>query len=177
MRKLFLALFLLVFAVACGQQAEEAASDEAAAPTVSTEADIQAIEAVQDQEAEVFLSGDANLPHLADNAVLMPPNEHAVVGIEAARAWAAEFFDQFTFNVLDYTDSDIVVAGDTAIERYAGSTTITPNDGGDPEAAGTPPGHPFSGTFKGIHIYERQTDGSWKMAQDIWNFDPAPAGE
>jgi ketosteroid isomerase-like protein len=135
MQKLFSALVLLAFAVACGQQAEEAASDEAAAPTVSTEADVEAIAAVQNQEVEVFLSGDANLPHLADNAVLMPPNEPAVVGIEAARAWATEFF--------------------------------APNDGGDPTSL----------TFKGTHVYERQTDGSWKMAQDIWNYDGAPAGE
>jgi ketosteroid isomerase-like protein len=138
---------------------------------------MQAIAAVQDQEAEVFLSGDANLPHLADNAVLMPPNEHAVVGIEASRAWATEFFDQFTFSVLDYTDKHIVVAGDVAIERYSGSTTFAPNDGGDP-ASGPPEHHPsFSGTFKGIHVYERQTDGSWKMALDIWNYDGAPAEE
>ena len=166
MHKLFSVLFLVLFAVACGQQAQEAASDETA-PTVSTEADMQAIAAVQDQEAEVFRSGDANLPHLADNAVMMPPNEYAVVGIEAARAWATELFDQVTFSVLDYTDKHVVVAGDVAIERYSGSTTFAPNAGGDP----------ISGTFKGIHVYERQIDGSWKMAQDIWNFDPAPAEE
>jgi ketosteroid isomerase-like protein len=167
MHKLVSVLVLLAFAVACGQQAEEVASDEAAAPTVSTEADVEAIAAVQDQEVEVFLSGDANLSHLADNAVLMPPNEPAVVGIEAARAWATEFFDQFTVNVLDYKDKHIVVAGDVAIEQYAGSWTFAPNDGGDPTSL----------TFKGTHVYERQTDGSWKMALDIWNYDGAPVEE
>ena len=77
-------LVLLSFVAACAQPAEEVASDEAAAPTVSTEADKQAIDAVQAQEVVAFTSGDASLPHLADNAVLMPPNEPAVVGIEAA---------------------------------------------------------------------------------------------
>jgi ketosteroid isomerase-like protein len=54
-----------------------------------------------------------------------------------------------------------------AIEQYAGSWTFTPNDGGDP----------ISRTFKGTHVYERQTDDSWKMALDIWNYDGAPAEE
>lgn len=159
-------LMLLLFVAACGQQAEEAASDEAATPAVSTEADMAAIEAVQDLEVVAFTSGDVTLPHLADSAVIMPPGENIVVGIEAARAWAAEFFDNFTFNVLDYTDSDIVVLGDTAIETYAGTATMTPKDG---EA--------ISATYKGVHVYERQADGSWKMSKDIWNFDAAPAAE
>jgi ketosteroid isomerase-like protein len=153
-------LVLLSFGAACAQQAEEVASDEAAVPTVSTEADVAAIEAVQDLEQSTFVSGDASLPHLTDNAVLLPPDESAVVGIEAAQAWAAEFFEQATFDILDYTASDIIVAGDTAIERYGGSVTLTPTGG-----------ESLSGTFKGIHIYERQADGSWKMSQDIWNFD------
>lgn len=167
MHKLVSLLLLLVFAVACGQQAEEAASDETATSTVSTEADVEAIAAVQDQEVEVYLSGDADLPHLADNAVLAPPNEPALVGIEAARAWATEFFDQFTVNVLEYPDKRIVVSGDVAIEHYAGSWTFSPKDGGDPVSA----------RFKGTHVYERQTDGSWKMAHDIWNYDGAPTEE
>jgi len=24
---------------------------------------------------------------------------------------------------------------------------------------------------KGLHVYRRQPDGSWKLAQDIWNSD------
>lgn len=159
-------LVLISFVAACGQQGEQVASDETAAPTVSTEDDVAAIEAVQDLEVATFTSGDTNLPHLTDDAVIMPPGENIVVGIDAARAWAADFFENFTFTVLDYTDSDIVVLGDTAIETYAGNATMTPKDG---EA--------ISATYKGVHIYARQADGSWKMSQDIWNFDAAPAAE
>jgi ketosteroid isomerase-like protein len=25
--------------------------------------------------------------------------------------------------------------------------------------------------IKGIHVYKRQADGSWQMAQDVWNSD------
>lgn len=30
-------------------------------------------------------------------------------------------------------------------------------------------------TGKGVHIYERGPDGSWKIALDIWNHNETPA--
>jgi ketosteroid isomerase-like protein len=44
-----------------------------------------------------------------------------------------------------------------------------------PKAAGA---KPTTETIKGLHVLRRQTDGSWKIIQDIWNNDappPAPA--
>ena len=35
-------------------------------------------------------------------------------------------------------------------------------------------GKPMTETIKGIHIYKRQSDGTWKIAQDVWNTDPPP---
>ena len=35
-------------------------------------------------------------------------------------------------------------------------------------------GEAVTETFKGIHVYRRQADGSWKIAQDAWNMDAAP---
>jgi ketosteroid isomerase-like protein len=162
MRHVVSALVLLSLVAACADQDDEAASSEAGAPAVSTEADIQAISAVRDLEVAAFTSG-GEFSYLADDAVLMPPNAPRVVGIEAIGAWAAEFANQVTFNNLDYTESDIVIAGNWAIERYAASVTMTPAGDGDP----------VSGTNKGIHIYKRQADGSWKMVQDVWNSDQA----
>jgi ketosteroid isomerase-like protein len=31
--------------------------------------------------------------------------------------------------------------------------------------------------LKGIHIYRRQADGSWKITHDAWNFDAPPPME
>jgi ketosteroid isomerase-like protein len=81
------------------------------------------------------------------------------VGHEAVAAWNAEFTGMFDVTG-GYTGSEVVVLGDWAIERYTGEVTLTPAEG---EAA--------TATFKGIHIYQRQADGSWKIAQDIWNMD------
>ncbi|MCZ6702420.1 MAG: hypothetical protein O6940_05190 [Ignavibacteria bacterium] len=43
--------------------------------------------------------------------------------------------------------------------------TITPVDGGES----------IMETGKCIHVYKRQADGTWKIAQDIWNMDNPPA--
>jgi ketosteroid isomerase-like protein len=94
----------------------------------------------------------------------MPPNAPAVSGKAAARAWSQELSQQMTIQAIDYTSADVVIAGDWAIERYAGSLTMTPLGG-----------ETMSETLKGIHIYRRQADGSWKLAQDVWNSDqPLP---
>lgn len=161
MRHIVSTLVLISLVTACASQEQEAASAEGGA-AVSTEADMQAIAAVRDLEVAAFTSG-GDLSYLADDAVLMPPNSPQVAGIEAIGAWAAEFASEITITSLDYTDSDIVVAGDWAIERYAGSVTFVP--AGSEEQ--------ISETLKGIHIYSRQADGSWKMVQDVWNSDQA----
>ncbi len=64
-----------------------------------------------------------------------------------------------------YETDEIEVAGDLTYERYTGRWTVTPKDGSDA----------VEQAFKGIHILRRQTDGSWKIARDIWNSDePLP---
>jgi ketosteroid isomerase-like protein len=97
----------------------------------------------------------------------MPPNEPALVGKEAIRAWLENVYKQFSVQG-KYTPSNIVLAGDWAFERLAFTLTMTPVAGGKPsEEIG-----------KSIHIYRRQADGSWKIAQDIWNTDnPPDAGQ
>jgi ketosteroid isomerase-like protein len=102
---------------------------------------------------------------MADDILLMPPNEPAVVGVPAARAWFATFLRQFKVSAA-YTSSTLVFGGDMAVEHYTGSLTMTPVAGGRPTAD----------VFKGLHVYRRDASGAWKMVQDIWNSDPAPAG-
>lgn len=55
----------------------------------------------------------------------------------------------------------IHIDGDTALERVNYTATIWPGDNAPPiEDAG-----------KGIHVYRRQPNGSWKLTYDIWNSD------
>ena len=146
---------LLAAGLGCYQPVQEA----------TTGADVDAINAVREAEWAAIVAGDvdAHLAVMTDDCIMMPPDEAVVVGHEAVRAWGEEFFAMFEIAGA-YTGAEIVVVGDWAIENYTGALTITPKDGG--EAA--------METIKGIHVYRRQGDGSWKIAQDVWNMDAAP---
>jgi len=146
---------VVVLAAACAQP--EAAPDMAAIE--------QAIQAVRDQEIGGFSSGniDQVLAVITPDVHMMPPNEPAVVGHDAARAWAQAIHAQFDVSGR-YTSSNIIVAGDYVIERFTAELALTPKAGG----AG------MAETLKGIHIYQRQADGSWKIIQDVWNSDAPP---
>ena len=86
-------------------------------------------------------------------------------GLDAVKKWAEEtMFSQASVSGR-YTSSDVTVSGDLAVARYTGELTITPKAGGAP----------VTERLKGIHVMKRQPDGSWKIAQDVWNSD-APAG-
>ncbi len=151
----------LLLALACSQAGEQVSM---------AAADVEAINQVRELEAAT-LSSEAieGLGAVYTNDVrFMPPNEPALMGLQASESWAADFVDEFAGVSLEYTGSDVTVAGDWAIERYAVTATFTPEAGGEAH----------TGNYKGIHIYRRQPDGSWRIAQDIWNSDEAPpAGE
>ena len=101
----------------------------------------------------------------ATDCVYMLPNEPALVGIDAIRSSYASFFDKFTADI-EYPGEKLEVIGDWAFGRFSSKTTITPKDGGKP----------IDDVWKGIHIYRRQPDGSWKYRVVIGNSD-LPRGE
>ena len=131
-----------------------------------TTADVAAIEAVRAQEVAAITSGDTSLAYLTDDAVVMPPGAPQVAGKAALRNWMREFMAAVTIQAATYDQSTITVAGDWAIEHYTGTVTMMPASGG---AAMTE-------SMKGIHVYRRGADGTWKMAMDVWNTDSAPPG-
>jgi uncharacterized protein (TIGR02246 family) len=134
-------------------------------PAADTAADEQAIGAVSAREIASFNSGavDETLAVFTADAVVMSPNEPMHSGADAIRTWLQNMASQFTVSGR-YTDSKITVAGDWAIERYTAVLSLTPKAGGAP----------VEEPMKGIHIYQRQADGSWRIAQDVWNSDAPP---
>lgn len=139
-------------------------------PSAGSEADRQAITDLRQQEITLFSGGDVEkmLSVFTDDLVIMPPNEAAVVGKEAARSWFQTMVQQFKIEGTYTSASDLTINGDWAFERMAFALKLTPTGGG---AA-------IEDVGKGFHVYRRQSDGSWKIAQDIWNSDkPVPAGQ
>lgn len=125
------------------------ARDAAAAHTVA--------EALRDAVNRADVDAIANC--WAMDGVLLPPHHAAVHGRSAITEYFSRVFAarRLTFT---FTDSAVEVFGEVAIERLSYTAVATGPDGETSEDTG-----------KGIHIYRRCADGTWQLAQDIWNSD------
>ena len=123
------------------------------------EADVEAMHQAREHEVAALFRGDLDslaLAFTADCAV-MPPGMPLIRGLDALRSWAEGLAGLEEPQSVVFTDSEVTLAGDWAIERY--SVTATRTDGDQVVS-------------KGIHIYARQPDGTWRIAQDVWNPSP-----
>ena len=112
--------------------------------------------AIQAATAELL----AALAVWSDDGILMPPHHAAVRGRAELQRYFRELFSRTAFK-FSFTSSDIRLAGDLAFERLTYTALSWPALGGPP----------VEDEGKGVHVYRRQTDGSWKLALDIWNSD------
>ena len=101
----------------------------------------------------------------AADGVLMPPHHPPVQGHQAILQYFRSLFSRSKFS-FTFTGSHIHIDGDTALEHVTYAATIRLEGNGSAiEDAG-----------KGLHVYARQPDGSWKLRYDIWNNDrPLPS--
>ena len=107
-------------------------------------------------------ASDANrcLAVWADHGMLMPPNHRSVQGREALDEYFRSLFSLSRFR-FTFTSSQIQLAGDIALERVTYMVVVWPGTGGSP----------VEDFGKGLHVYGRQSNGSWKLTQDIWSSD------
>src|SRR5690349_14014917 len=96
----------------------------------------------------------------AADGVLMPPHHPSVRGHPAIVQYFRDLFTRSRFTFA-FTSSQIHIDGDTALERVTYTATIWPGDD-------TPP---LEDVGKGVHVYRRQSNGSWKLTYDVWNSD------
>jgi ketosteroid isomerase-like protein len=90
----------------------------------------------------------------------MPPHHPSVNGLEAIRTYFRNLFSRSKFN-FTFTSSQLHLSGDTAFERVTYTATIRLK--GDDM--------PVEDIGKGLHVFARQSSGSWKLTHDIWNSD------
>ena len=120
------------------------------------------IEAVREALRTAVNASDVHgvLACWAPDGVLMPPHHPSVQG----HAAIAEYFRSvFARRGLSFTfiESSVTIVGDVAVERLTYSVVArSVSDGGTTDDVG-----------KGLHVYVRQPDGRWRIAQDIWNSD------
>ena len=122
-----------------------------------SEADTRAIRAMTKQYVDTALAGnwDSWTSMLTEKAVFLPPNGAALEGRAAIRAWVMGFAGMATFTapVEEVTGNDKL-----AFARGTYSFAMSPTarmQGGD--------------SGKWLTIYEKQTDGSWRILRNIWN--------
>src|SRR4029079_15485938 len=125
----------------------------------------QAIDQVRQRELATLSDTSVALSSVFSNDIVaMPPNETAVIGRDHLDTWFKEMQKEYAV-AARYPETQITIAGDWAIERYTGEMTMTPRKGGKA----------IQEQLKGIHIYHRQPDGSWRITDDIWNSNAPPA--
>ena len=110
--------------------------------------------------------GDAWVACFTADAVQMPPNAPANVGAENIRGWSGGMLAVFGVEFA-LSPEEVQPAGpEWAFERGTYTITLTPKTGGDP----------IRDVGKYITLYQRQADGTWRMARDIWNSNNPPPG-
>ena len=124
--------------------------------------DVDAVNAVSEAEVQAMLVGDTKTLRsiFTTDCVIMAPNEPMATGHGAVTNWVSGVGSTFDLKG-EYTHRHVDVHGDVAIQRYQALIRLEPKG----------EGHTLDIPMKGIHVMHRQVDGSWKIAQDIWNKD------
>ena len=103
---------------------------------------------------------------VTEDVVLMPPHSQPVVGRQAVIDWFAGVVSQARTKAVGVPQREVTLAGDLAIERGSFTWKVAPASGGSDIED--------HGNF--LAIWQRQSDGAWKVTRNIWNSTlPLPA--
>jgi len=130
---------------------------------VTSGPEVEAVTAWLDRYLAAINAGDVEgwLAFVADDAVIMPPDEPPITGITEIRPRYQEVYARWAFDFTARPD-DIVVAGDLAIVRAFYDETVTPRAAGDPLQ--------FKGSW--LLVLRRQPAGAWKLWRNMWGVIP-----
>jgi uncharacterized protein (TIGR02246 family) len=153
-----LAVSVVVFLVAIGCQREAAAPDTRAADEAAIRtADATTLKAAQAKDV------DHVVINYAEDATWLPPNAPTVHGRDAIRAGWAQFLASPNLTIdWQITKLDVSHSGDLAYVLYSYQLTMQ-----------GPNGKPISDHGKDLAVWQKQSDGSWKMVADAYNSDLA----
>lgn len=154
-------LLLLLTTLSCSKKVSEA----------DLEADKTAIKHVLNQYEAAANSGDFDLwiSLWAPDGVRMPPDAPTRTNVVQITEELTPAFEQFTFEVNITSIEEVRVFGDIGLTRCSYNLSVTPKEGGDKILL-----EPDS---KALTIYERQSDGTWKIIYDCDNSNIAPVSE
>ncbi len=96
---------------------------------------------------------------MADDVVLMPPNEAVLKGKAAVRAWYDQLLTQLRTSDLTITDREVLIGGEWATELAGFEWTLV-------SVAGRP-AVIDRGSY--VQVWHREPDGKWLFARELWN--------
>jgi uncharacterized protein (TIGR02246 family) len=157
MRRLALAALISMLFLACTQAVEQQAT--------TTGPDVEAITAWFEQYNAAVNSGDLEgwMALVADDAVVLPPDELPISGMDELRPLYEAVFGTYAFQFTPRLD-EVVVAGDLAVLRAFYEETLTVRGEGETME--------FSGLW--LMILRKQSDDSWKLWRNMWSVIPPP---
>ncbi len=135
---------------------------------MSTQADVEAISDLRAREVAAAEAGDVEklLAVRTDDFVAMPPGQPPVRGKADVRVFLEGMFNTVTVQE-SVVSEQLIVAGDWAYDRGIFTGTATVQESGDHIA--------LDGKY--LWIAERQADGSWLYAVQMWSDNqPPPSG-
>lgn len=129
--------------------------------STDSEADIAAVNDIWPQYCASLIDGDMDrwISLWADDGIQMPPDTPARKGKEKIREANQLSLDLYHWDIAAINVEETHVAGDWAFSRGNYTWAWTPKDGSEKMA----------GTGKFLTIFQRQDDGSWKIARDCFN--------
>jgi ketosteroid isomerase-like protein len=127
------------------------------------ENDIALIKAVLNQYANSVSNGDIDswISLWADDGTAMPPDAPAMVGKAQILEGTQPDFDQIKMELTIISIEDAKVYGDLGLTRCVYTLKATPKAGGETIDLMSP--------GKALTLYERQSDGNWKITYDCYN--------
>lgn len=96
---------------------------------------------------------------LCDDVVFMPPNETSLYGKDEVMEWLSEYSEHFRVTVVNGTETELVLAGDLAIEQWSYMVAIELIHGNERIRD--------DGRF--FTIWKQEPKGVWKISQTMWN--------
>jgi ketosteroid isomerase-like protein len=110
-------------------------------------------------------SSDSLLVLMAEDVVLMPPNEPVLKGKAAVRAWYEQFLTQLRTSDLTITDREVFIGDEWATELASFEWALVPVAGG--------PAVIDRGSY--AQVWHREPDGRWLFSREMWNSTTPPA--
>lgn len=139
---------------------------EADRPEPSIDVERKAIGIVIDELTNAYVARDWDTfaAYFTDDGVWMPPGVAPLRGKDSWWSFVQPWWDSSRVIDIGVTTEELVVIGDWAIERHTEFQVMMFGESEEPASL----------YFKGVWIFRRQDDGSWKIAQYIWNENTAP---